>query len=134
MRIVIALVIGLLAGALGGIRAYQSLSAGNEIPHAVMWMMRYHLTAIGKAVKSGDCGPEAVTGHLAGMASAARNIEPIFLPIDDELQGIFVDHADKLREGIAAMQGSVGTGCKALGEARSQTSDACQACHRDFKQ
>ena len=75
MRIAIVLIIGLLAGALGGIKAYQSFAAGSEVPHAVMWMMRYHFGAVGDAIKAGQCGPEAVGSHIDTLARMADDID-----------------------------------------------------------
>ena len=133
MRILIALIIGLLAGALGGVSAYKNLSAGSEVPHAVMWMMRYHFGAVGDAIQSGQCGPEAVAAHIETLARVADDLEPVFLPIGDDLDAQFSEHADALKNGISQMRNATGSDCKALGAARSDTFDACKACHRDFR-
>ncbi|HPF74168.1 MAG: cytochrome c [Rhodanobacteraceae bacterium] len=133
MRIAIVLIIGLLAGALGGIKAYQSFSAGSEVPHAVMWMMRYHFGAVGDAIKAGQCGPEAVGSHIDTLARMADDIEPVFLPMGDDLDAPFSEHAKALRDGIQQMQSAVGSDCKGLAAARGETFEACKACHRDFK-
>ena len=133
MRIVIVLLIGLLAGALGGITAYKSLSAGNEVPHAVMWMMRYHFGAVGDAIEAGQCGPDAVADHIRTLAQVANDIEPVFLPIGDELDAAFSDHATALKDGIRLMQSAAPADCDALAAARSETFESCKACHRDFR-
>lgn len=133
MRVIIALVVGLLAGSLGGIKVYQSLSAGKEVPHAVMWMMGYHMGELGDAIKRDQCSPAMVSAHIDTLARVAADIEPVFLPMGDDLDALFVDHADALQASIESMRSATGTGCEALAAARKTASEACKGCHRDFR-
>lgn len=133
MRVAIALVIGLLAGSIGSIMAYKSLSAGNEVPRAVMWMMRYHFGAVGDAIQSGECEATAMTAHIDTLSRVADDIEPVFLPVGEDLDAQFTAHTEGLRKGIRGMHSAASAGCEALATAREETFEACKACHRDFR-
>ena len=132
MRMTIMLIIGLLVGALGGVKAYQTLSARTAVPRAVMTLTGYHFGALGDAIKRGHCSADAVSSDVLAMSRLALDIEPVFLPADAPQDPIFVDSADKLREGIAAMQLAMGS-CDSLAAARKETSETCKNCHRNYK-
>lgn len=131
MRSVVMLLVGLIAGAIGGTTAMRTLSAGNEWPHGVMALLKQHHGEVRKVAGPEACDAAAVGRHAATLRQVAMDVEPAFLPTEND--PLFRNYAGDLRAAIAALEASLGQGCPAVAEAAAAVGDACKACHRDFK-
>jgi len=130
MRYLVCLFGGLLIGALIALTAASILRQRDVWPRAVMNVMQHEITQLRELVHEGRCtGPEATAAmvHLELMAS---DIEPALMA-PGARDPVFSRYATDLRKKLTAF-GSA-TECPARSAALTDISNACEACHRDYK-
>ena len=131
MRSVVMLLVGLVAGAIGGTTAMRTLSAGNEWPEGVMALLKQHYGEVRKHAGKDACDAGAAARHVATLRQVALDVEPAFLPTGND--ALFRNYAGDLQQAVAGLESSLAQGCPAIAEAAAAVGDACKACHRDFR-
>ena len=130
MRYLVCLLGGALLGALIAITAANILRERHAWPRAVMTVMQHELGGARDLVHADQCTtPEAVSAaaHLNLMAS---DIEPAILPAGAH-DRVFSQYATDLHAAIAGF--TAATDCPARRDALTKITNACDACHRDYK-
>lgn len=131
MRSLILVLIGLFVGAACALIAMSALRQGTAYPNGVMAVMSAHMQGLGANVKQNRCASTDLLPHLQTMRHLANDLEPAFLPTEDDER--FVQHATVLRASLDAALATPPADCAAAGVALDRIQNGCQACHRDFK-
>ncbi|HEY6984623.1 MAG TPA: hypothetical protein VH375_00960 [Rhodanobacteraceae bacterium] len=130
MRYLVCLFGGLLIGALIAVTVANILRQRDAWPRAIMNVMQHEVAQLRDLAHDGRCaGPESTEAivHLELMAS---DIEPALLA-PGARDPVFSRYAADLRKKLSAFRAV--TECPARGAALTDISNACEACHRDYK-
>lgn len=130
MRYLICLLAGVLIGALTAVTAANVLQQRNAWPRALMTVMQHELGRARDLLHDGRCDApetESAATHLELMAS---DIEPALLA-PGARDRVFSQYAADLRKAVGAFRSA--SGCPARGATLTDVSNACEACHRDYK-
>ncbi|WP_234712278.1 cytochrome c [Xanthomonas perforans] len=102
----------------------------DPVPDSLMQIMAYQLRALrpGEGVA---CAPAQQQRRLQSLRLLADEVEPAFPAIGEDRR--FGEHAQALRAALDQAQGVTLTDCSQLGQLHTRISDACEACHRDFR-
>jgi hypothetical protein len=131
MRSLILLLIGLVVGAALTLVGINALRKGTAYPNGVMAVMGAQMGALDKALKSNRCAATDLVPHLQTMRHLGNDLEPAFLPTEDDDR--FIQHASTLRAALDAALAAPPADCAAAGVALERVANGCKACHRDFK-
>lgn len=129
MRYLVCLIGGTLLGALLALTISSILRERDAWPRAVMTVMQHEVGRARDLVHAGQCtAPTAAAAmHLDLMS---KDIEPALLAPGAH-DPVFSRYAADLHKAIAAFV--VAGDCPSRGAALTQISNACDACHRDYK-
>lgn len=130
MRYLVCLIGGALLGALLALTVSSILRERDAWPRAVMTVMQHEVGRARDLVHAGQCAaPEValVTTHLGLMS---KDIEPALLAPGTH-DSVFSRYAGDLRTAIATF--AAANDCPSRRDALTQISNACDACHRDYK-
>jgi hypothetical protein len=130
MRYLVCLLGGALLGALLALTVSSILRQRDLWPRTIMTVMQHEVSRARALVHAGQCnGPDAesVVAHLNLMSG---DIEPALLApgVQDRT---FSRYAGDLRKAIAAF--AAAPDCPARSRTLTDLSNACDACHRDYK-
>ena len=114
MRFLIALLIGLLAGALLTSMLMRSLAAGSAYPKGVMAVQAAHFSALGT------------------LRILAADVEPAFKTLAEQ-DPQFVRYAADLRRVLDLQLAKGIDNCADLNTGLSSVKQACENCHRDYQ-
>jgi hypothetical protein len=131
MRSLILLLLGLVVGAALTLVGMNALRKGTAYPNGVMAVMGAQMAALDKALKQNRCAATDLMPHLQTMRHLGNDIEPAFLPTQDDDR--FIQHASTLRAALDAALATPPADCAAAGVALDRIDNGCKACHRDFK-
>lgn len=131
MRSVVALIIGLLMGAMLTVVAVNSLRKGTAYPNGVMAVMSAQMGALNDSVKQNRCAATDLTPRLQTLRHLGNDLEPAFLPTQDDER--FIAHSSEFRAALDAALAAPPSDCAAAGVALDRIKNGCQACHGDFK-
>ncbi|TXD41994.1 hypothetical protein TR80_011945 [Xanthomonas campestris] len=121
-------VLGVLIGLVCTVMVARTLQARRDpVPDSLMQVMDHQLRAL-PGPSSGSCEPARQHARLQTLQLLATDLEPVF---GEDRR--FEEHAQALRAAIAAPLHAPNLDCTALTQARAQISEACEACHRDFR-
>jgi hypothetical protein len=130
MRYLVCLIGGALLGALFAVMLTNIIGQRHAYPRALMTVMQHELGGARDLVRGDRCmAPEAAAAgtHLALLAS---DIEPAILPAGAH-DRVFTQYANDLAKEVAAYNAS--PDCAARKDSVTRVSNACDACHRDYK-
>ena len=130
MRYLVCLIGGALIGALLTLTIANVLAQRSAYPRALMNVMQHELGRARDLVRDGRCdGPEATSAgtHLDLIAS---DIEPALLAPGTH-DRVFSQYATDLRKRVETYKAA--SGCAERRAALTEVSNACEACHRDYK-
>ncbi len=130
MRYLVCLLLGLLFGALLAMTASSALQRRNAWPRAMMIVMQHELAGAREATRQGRCSDASLASSRAHLALLADDLERALLPKGGK-DRVLSQYARDLRESVAAWQPDAA--CAAQVEAVSRISQACDACHRDYR-
>lgn len=130
MRYLVCLLLGLLFGALLAMSASSALQRRNAWPRAMMIVMQHELASAREATRQGRCSDASLVSSRARLALLADDLERALLPKGGK-DRVLSQYARDLRESVAAWQPDAA--CPAQAEAVSRISQACDACHRDYR-
>lgn len=130
MRYLVCLLLGALFGALLAMTASSALQRRNAWPRAMMIVMQHELAGARDAVRQNRCSDPALPTSRAHLALLADDLERALLPKDGK-DRVLSQYASDMRAAVAAWQPDAA--CAAQAEAVSKVSQACDACHRDYR-
>jgi hypothetical protein len=122
---VLALIVGSILGS--GVSRY--LARQHQHTHAVMWLAQFHLDNSIAAARANDCARLNVE-----RKSLIHVYDELLLafPADYANDAVFRGRADDLKSASQAT-GSVASDCADLGATVKKIHDACDACHRQYR-
>jgi hypothetical protein len=130
MRYLVCLIGGALLGALIAVTTANILRQRDVWPRALMTVMQHELGRARDLVHEGQCTVPEVTSAMTHLQLIASDIEPALLAPGAH-DAVFSRYAGDLRKAISAFDAA--GDCTARREALTQISNACEACHRDYK-
>jgi hypothetical protein len=131
MRYAILIVLGLVVGIIGTVMAMNARHSGPHYPQSLMTMQDFHLDALDSNIKQNHCAVTDNLPHLQTLRALSNDIEPVFLPIDNEQD--FRQKASNLRASIDTLLAAPPASCAAVGAALTRIGHECKACHDQFK-
>ncbi|MEP7042036.1 MAG: hypothetical protein ABI843_03175 [Dokdonella sp.] len=130
MRYLICLIGGILLGAMIALTVANALQRRNAWPRAVMAVMQHELGNARDAARLGQCTSADATASSAHLALLAQDLERALLS-PGATDRIFVQYANDLRDSVAKAQSAAD--CPRQSVALTDVSNACDACHRDYR-
>ncbi|KQQ84366.1 hypothetical protein ASF73_14910 [Xanthomonas sp. Leaf131] len=130
-RYAFMLILGLLIGLVCSVMVARALQARrNPVPDSLMQVMAYQLRALQPGAGA-ICKPAQQQARLQSLRLLADELEPAFTDIGEDRR--FGEHAQALRAALDQAQRTPLRDCAAIAAVKTQLSDACDACHRDFR-
>ncbi|MCL1531961.1 hypothetical protein [Xanthomonas nasturtii] len=130
-RYAFVLVLGVLIGLVATVMVARVLQARRDpLPDSLMQVMAYQLRAL-RPDAAAACVPAQQQRRLHALRLLADEVEPAFPGIGEDRR--FGEHAQALRAVLDQARRAPPTDCKALGQLHTRISEACEACHRDFR-
>ena len=130
MRYLVCLIGGALIGALLTLTIANILAQRGAYPRALMNVMQRELGRARDLVHDGRCDAPEIASAGAHLELIASDIEPALLAPGAH-DRVFSQYAADLRKAIDAYKAA--SGCPARKAAITDVSNACEACHRDYK-
>jgi hypothetical protein len=130
MRYLLCLIVGLLAGAIIAGSAGQALSRRHAWPRAVMTVMQHELGTARSAAHAGPCSEPAMTKSAAHLRLLTTDLEAALLAPGDK-DRVLSQYASEMRAAVAKWD--TGVSCDRQSQALTEISNACDACHRDYR-
>lgn len=131
MRSLILLIIGLALGSAGTAILINSLHRGSSYPHGVMAVMAAQMKAIDGSLKQNRCAATDLTPRLQTLRFVANDIEPAFAELQSDAQ--FGRYASSLRAAADAALTAGPASCPAAQAVMDKLGQACDSCHRDYR-
>jgi hypothetical protein len=131
MRSLILALIGLAVGIIGTLMAMSALNQGTAYPNGVMKVMDAQMRALTRSVKANRCAPTDTLPRLQTLRYVANDIEPAFVDLQEDAQ--FARYAGDLRAASDAALMTPPASCAATEAAVAKIDQACDSCHRDYK-
>lgn len=129
MRYIVTLLIGLFIGALGSITAANALRQGHAYPRGIMTVMKHELMAARDAARDKQC--VGTDKPLQMLQLLAPDVEEAIFPTE-QADRVFRQYADELSQRIASAR-APNLDCSQQTAALTEVSNACEACHRDYR-
>jgi hypothetical protein len=131
MRYLICLLGGVLVGALLAFTVANALQRRHPWPRALMNVMQHELAVARDNSHAGQCASPAAQSAASHLALLSRDIEAAMLEPDAK-DRVFTKYADDLRSAIS-VAAAAGPDCAHAAEGWTDVSNACDACHRDYR-
>jgi hypothetical protein len=130
MRYLICLIGGVLLGAMIALTVANALQRRNAWPRAVMTVMQHELGSARDAARAGQCTASEARTSTAHLALLGQDLERALLA-PGASDRVFTQYANDLRDAVAKAQAA--TDCPQQTAALTDVSNACDACHRDYR-
>jgi hypothetical protein len=130
MRYLLCLLLGALAGALLASTAASALQRRNELPRALMTLMKHDFAAARNGARGSNCTVPSQMATRTRLERSAADIEHRMLAPSAK-DRVFTQYAQDLRGAIARWDAS--SSCALQAEALTAIGHACDACHRDYR-
>lgn len=130
MRYLVCLIGGALLGALLALTVSSILRERDAWSRAVMNVMQHEVGRARDLVHAGQCTTPAAASVAVHLDLMSKDIEPALLAPGMH-DSVFSRYAADLHKAIATFV--VAGDCSSRGAALTQISNACDACHRDYK-
>jgi hypothetical protein len=131
MRSLILALIAFVLGIVGTLITVNALNRGTAYPNGVMRVMGAQMGALGRSVKANRCAPTDTIPRLQTLRYVANDIEPAFVDLQEDPQ--FARYAGDLRAAADAALMTPPASCAATEAAVAKIDQACDSCHRDYK-
>ncbi|HEY6544043.1 MAG TPA: hypothetical protein VIZ64_04035 [Dokdonella sp.] len=130
MRYLLCLLLGALVGALLASTAASALQRRNEVPRALMTLMKHDFAAARNGARASDCSVPSLAAARTRLDRSAADIEHrVLAPAAKDR--VFAQYAADLRGAIARWDAS--SACALQVQALTDIGHACDACHRDYR-
>lgn len=130
MRYVVCLIIGLVIGAIAASTAGNAFARRHAWPRAVMNVMQHELGTARSAARGSQCATPAMADASAHLKLLGGDLERALLAPDAK-DRVFSRYASDMRDTVAKWD--VTADCPRQAEALTAISNACDACHRDYR-
>ena len=131
-RYLFLFLIGLVAGVIGTVMGMRALDARKDhFPDSLMQVQQWHLNQLNANVEQNKCGAIDTIPHLQAIRTTANHIETAFPDLSDDER--FAKHASNLRASLDAALTTPPLNCPGLTTTAGNVSEACKACHQDFR-
>jgi hypothetical protein len=131
MRSAVALILGLVVGAMLTVIALNSMKKGTAYPNGVMAVMSAQMGALDGRIKSKACAGPDLEANLGTLVALGNDLEPAFLPTPDD--EAFSKYASDYRAAVDAALMASPASCDAAAQSLNAISATCKACHQQFK-
>lgn len=131
MRSVVALILGLLVGAMLTVIALNSMKKGTAYPNGVMAVMSAQMGQLDGRIKAKACAGPDLEANLGTLVALGNDLEPAFLPTPDD--EAFSTYASDYRSAVDAALAAAPANCEDASKALNAISATCKACHQQFK-
>ena len=131
-RYLFLFLIGLVAGIVGAVMAMRAIDARtNHFPESVMRVMAWHMGQLKHDADQNRCAATDALPHVQALRTMSNDIEFAFDDLRDDQR--FTKHASDLRATLDAALANPPLNCPGLQAAMGKISDACDACHKEFR-
>jgi cytochrome c556 len=131
-RYLFLFLIGLVVGIVGVVMAMRAIDARSDhFPESVMHVQAWHMGQLKKNTEQNRCAATDTLPHLQALRTMANDIEPAF-PKEHDTES-FGKHASDLRATLDAALANPPLNCPGLQAAMGKIDDACDACHKEFR-
>ncbi len=131
MRLLLLFLLGLAVGAVGTDMIEKALQRKSAFPDGVMTVMGHQMKALGESLKQNRCTTSDLTARLQTLRLVANDIEPAFGGLQKDEQ--FGRYAGGLRGAADLALASPMTSCAVATAAVNKVDQACDSCHRDYR-
>jgi hypothetical protein len=127
-RTIVLAVLALVAGSILGSGVSRYLARQHQHTRAVMWLAQYHLENSISAARANEC-----VRLTEERASLSHVYDELLLAFPTEYANIseFHERADALKSAVQI--GPTESDCSDLGATVKRIRDACDACHREYR-
>ena len=131
-RYLFLFLIGLVVGIVGVVMAMRAIDArANHFPESVMHVQAWHMGQLKKNTEQNRCAATDTLPHLQALRTMANDIEPAFDDLRDDQR--FSKHASDMRATLDAALANPPLNCPGLQATMGKIGDACDACHKEFR-
>ena len=131
-RYLFLFLIGLVAGVVGAVMVVRAIDARSDhFPESVMHVMAWHMGQLKHNADQNRCAATDTVPHVQALRAMANDIEPAFADLRDDQR--FAQHASDLRGALDATLANPPLNCPGVGTAMGKIGDACEACHKEFR-
>ena len=131
-RYLFLFLIGLVVGIVGVVMVMRAVDARSDhFPESVMHVMAWHMGQLKKDTEQNRCAATDTLPHVQALRTMANDIEPAFGDLRDDQR--FTAHASDLRASLDAALANPPLNCPGVGTAMGKIGDACEACHKEFR-
>ena len=131
-RYLFLFLLGLVVGIVGAVTAMRAIDARtDQFPHSVMHVMAWHVGQLKRNTEQNRCVATDTVPHLQALRMMASDIEPAFGDLRDDQR--FARHASDLRATLDAALANPPLNCPGVGTTMGKLGDACDACHKEFR-
>lgn len=131
MKYVLMLVLGAAIGFLTATMVGNSLRQVHAFPRGVMAVMQHHVGNLRQSVRDDRCEAADVQRRLDGLFQLTADVPAAFPGLRDSQA--FLDYNATLRTRLSAARDAEPTSCSTLVPLLQEVTDACSACHRDYR-
>lgn len=131
-RYLFLFLIGLVVGIVGAVMVARAIDARTDhFPENVMGVMAWHMGQLKHDTEQNRCAATDTLPHVQALRLMANDIEPAFGDLRDDQR--FTRHASDLRASLDAALANPPLTCPGVGAAMGKIGDACEACHKEFR-
>ncbi len=132
MRQLALLFTGLLIGALCAFMAARTLQQRHALPRGLMAVMQHDVAELRRAEREQRCTATDLPRRFARIEDLSGEIAAA-MGSDPKDDPHLTEYAAALARAAAAARTSVPTDCPAFTQRVQAISEACDACHRDYR-
>jgi len=131
-RYLFLFLVGLMVGVVGVVMVMRAVDARTDhFPESAMRVMAWHMGQLKHDTEQNRCSATDTLPHLQALRLMANDIEPAFGDLRDDQR--FTGHASDLRKGLDAALANPPLNCPGVSTATGKIGDACEACHKEFR-
>ena len=131
MRLLLLFLLGLVLGAVGTNMIDKAITRKSAFPDGVMTVMGHQMKSLGQSIKQNRCTPSDLSTRLQTLRLVANEIEPAFESMQGDAQ--FGRYASGLRGAADLALTAPLTSCAVASAAVNKVDQACDSCHRDYR-
>ena len=131
-RFLFLFLLGLVVGIVATVMAMRAIEARtDQFPPGVMHVMAWHMGQLKRNTEQNRCAATDTVPHVQALRMMANDVEPAFGDLRDDQR--FAGHASDLRASLDAALANPPLNCPGVGTAMGKIGDACEACHKEFR-
>jgi hypothetical protein len=132
MRQLALLLTGLLIGALCAFMAARTLQQRHALPRGLMAVLQHDLAELRRAERDQRCSAADLSRRFSRIEDLSGEIVGA-MGTDPHDDPHLTEYAASLAHAAAAARTSAAADCPALAQRMHAITEACEACHRDYR-